>query len=411
MPAVRDNEDGLAEEFAVSSSNPLARSLLRVRGTGADTHVNLTLLDFNPTAMFAGVKTALETAVLIGEAVHRPVRMILLRPSGLHGEDRTRFIEERITALQIAFTGVDWSIACDDDLADTSFGSDDIWIATHWMTAHALDLASRVGVIERHRVVYLVQDYEPDHFAGENDRPAAESTYRAGFALLVNSRQVAAVLRQHGVDVNDEHVFAPQFDSRQLRFVAARRSSGAVPLIFFYGRPSTPRNMFELGIETLRLASREFALRGYEVDFVMAGEGGADIDLADGFTLRNLGVLAREDYFEQIAGVDVGLTLQATPHPSHLPFDLAISGAFAVTNEVDGSRNDMHPRIAAAPSTPDALSALLVAMVDRARSIQRVPVGYLPVRDGQLGSSLRNAVIAAIEGAGLTGERRSDYAR
>lgn len=401
MPAVRNDEDELAEEFTISSPNPLARSLLTVRAVGASTHVNVTLLDFNPAAMFAGVKTALETAVLIGEVTRRPIRMILLRSTGLLGEDRVRFVEERRTALESAFPNVEWSIVCDDKLTSTTFGSDDIWIATHWMTAHALDLASRVGAIDRHRVIYLVQDYEPDHFAGVSDRPAAESTYRAGFTLLVNSRQVAAFLRGHGVDVDDEHVFAPQFDSRQLRTAASRRSTLLVPLILFYGRPSTPRNMFELGIETLRRASREFARRGSDVEFVMAGEGGPDIDLADGVTLRNLGVLERAAYFDEIARVDVGLTLQATPHPSHLPFDLAISGAFAVTNEVDGSRNEMHPRIVATSSTPEALSRLLVAMVDRARSDERVPIGYLPVRDGQLGSSLRIAVVATIRDAGM----------
>ncbi|MEV8174575.1 hypothetical protein [Microbacterium sp. NPDC079176] len=401
MPSVRDNEDELAEEFTVSSPNPLARSLLKVSAVGPSAHVNVTLLDFNPAAMFAGVKTALETAVLIGEVTHRPIRIVLLRPTGLLGDDRAQFVKERRSALERAFPETEWSIVCDDELTSLTFGTDDIWVATHWMTAHALDLASRVGAIDLHRVIYLVQDYEPDHFAGDRDRPAAESTYRAGFVLLVNSRQVAAFLRGHGVDVNDEHVFAPQFDSRYLRTVASRRSTETVPLIFFYGRPSTPRNMFGLGIETLRRAASEFARRGNEVEFVMAGESGPDIDLANGFTLRNLGVLERTAYFDEIARVDVGLTLQATPHPSHLPFDLAISGAFAVTNEVDGSRNQMHPRIVATSSTPEALSTLLVAMVDRARNGARVPIGYLPVRDGQLGSSLRNAVVATTRDAGM----------
>ena len=39
MPAVRNDEDELAEEFTVSSPNPLARSLLTVRAVGASTHV------------------------------------------------------------------------------------------------------------------------------------------------------------------------------------------------------------------------------------------------------------------------------------------------------------------------------------------------------------------------------------
>lgn len=411
MPAVRINDDDeLTGAITPTSTNPLARSLLTMRAEGAGSHVNVVLLDFNPEALFAGVKTALEATHLLAARTGRPIRLILLRPVTHDGEPGATFleehretvIEERRRALDEAFTDIEWTIVCDKDLPFTSFGSDDVWLATHWMTAHALDVASRAGIIDARRVVYLVQDYEPDFFAGELDRPAAESTYRAGFTLLVNSRQVAAFLAARGITVDDTHVFSPEFDSHQLLIAASRRRAEPAPVIFFYGRPSTPRNMFTLGIEVLRRASVEFARRGTDVDFVMAGENGPDVELAHGFTLRNRGVLDRPTYFEQISRVDVGLTLQATPHPSHLPFDLGISGAFAVTNEVDGSRSSMHPRIFAAPATPEALSALLVTATDRSRSEDRVPIGYLPVKSGELGSSIRSAIAAVVEHSDLT---------
>lgn len=397
MPAVRNEDGGFTDESTPCSANPLARSLLAVRTVGLGSHLNIVLLDFNPEAMFAGVKTALETATLFASLTGRPIRLLLLRPSGLHGADRARFLDERRTALRTVFSGSNWSILCDDDLSKTSFGCDDIWLATHWMTAHAMDLASRSNAIDKRLIVYLVQDYEPDYFAGELDRPAAESTYRAGFTLLVNSRQVAQFLRTQGVEVDDRHVFAPKFDLRELRTVASHRMTEPTPQIFFYGRPSTPRNMFSLGLAVARRTAEELASRGLDATFVMAGEDGPSIDLGCGFVMRNLGVLDRKSYFDEISHIDVGLALQATPHPSHLPFDLAISGAFAVTNEVDGSRNEMHPRIVAARAAPEELSALLVAMLDRARSTERVRVGYLPVKDGQLGSTLRSAVKATIE--------------
>lgn len=402
MPAVLNDDRGGAIDARVApSSNPLARSLLVTRTSGVGHHVNVVLLEFNPAAMFAGVKTALETAALLGTLTGRQVRLVLLRPISSIDMDRQEFIDVRRAALKTAFEFVDWDVVCQEDLETASFGTDDIWVATHWMTAHALDIASRAGGIDASRVIYLVQDYEPDFFAGASDRSAAESTYRAGFTLLVNSRQVAAFLKARGIAVDESHVFSPQFDSRQLRLAASRRTVEAAPVIFFYGRPATPRNLFSLGVEVLQRASEVFAQRGSRVAFVMAGADGPDVDLAKGFTLRNLGVLERDAYFEEISKVDVGLTLQATPHPSHLPFDLAISGAFAVTNEVDGSRNEMHPRIIAAPSTPAALSASLVAMLDRSRSLDRMRLGYLPVREGQLGTSLKNAVMATIGHAHL----------
>lgn len=102
-----------------------------------------------------------------------------------------------------------------------------------------------------------------------------------------------------------------------------------MPRVFFYGRRPTPRNMFSLGIDALRVAAQTLSIDDIEAEFVMAGEDGADVDLGHGFVVRNLGVLDRPTYFDAIASVDVGLTLQATAHPSHMPFDLGMSGAIA----------------------------------------------------------------------------------
>lgn len=395
MPTIA-SRSSVAPEQAPPIDNPMTSSLLSLRLLDQAKAVNILLLDFNPEAMFAGVKTALEAASILGELTGRSVRLLILSTSNPSGDDPTTFVERRLSALRSRFGAVNWAVVRPEDLARVSFSVDDIWLATHWITAHALDRAAHDGIIDPRRVIYLVQDYEPEYFAGESDRPAAESTYRAGFTLLINSRQVADFLRERNVTVDYTQVFAPTFDMRQLRVVAARRSVPRVPRVFFYGRPSKPRNMYALGIDTLRQTAEDLARRNVSVDFVMAGENGPDLDLGHGYTLRNLGVLDRASYFDEIARVDVALALQATPHPSHLPFDFAISGAFAVTNDIDRARNAMHPRICAAPPTPTELSALLITMLHRARDPERVRTGLLPVLDGQLGSSLHDAAKSAL---------------
>ncbi|MFT4230673.1 MAG: hypothetical protein QM602_10325 [Microbacterium sp.] len=383
------------------SSNPLARALSGLRLARTGRAVNLLLLDFTPGAVFAGVQTAFDAASMVSAAAQTDVRLLLLRPTRLSDAQRESFTRARLEWLTAHFPDVTWRIVCDDDLESTTYGFDDIWIATHWMTAHALDLAARAGSVDPRRVLYLVQDYEPDFCSSPTDRDAAESTYKAGFTPVVNTRQVASYLERKGFGpVDPRHVFAPRFDSRHLMLAAYARRPRPRATVFFYGRPSKARNLFGLGAAALRRLVDDLAVDSRDVDFVMAGEAGPDLDLG-GVTVRNLGVLERDAYFSMISEVDVGLTLQATPHPSHLPFDLAVSGAFAVTNEVDGSRNGMHPRIIAADGTPEALGAALACALRAARRTRRPTAGYLPVREGRLGVSLRTALTHAIAHSAL----------
>ena len=379
------------------STSPLVRSFTSIQLGQRPRVLNLLLLDFAPGAVFAGVKTAFEAATLLGTRTSGRVRVVLLRPTGLDGSARDEFVAGRTQWLIDHFGGIDWRIVCDDDVHQTTYGVDDVWLATHWLTAHALDLAAREGSVNPRHVIYLIQDYEPDHFASPADQPAAESTYVASFIPVINSRQVAGFLASKGFGpIDNRQVFAPQFDRRHLMRSAAARQSSARLTVFFYGRPSKPRNMFDLGVATLRVVAAELADQGAHAEFVMAGEAGPDVDLGHGFVAHNRGILERDDYFAMIARIDVGLTLQATPHPSHLPFDLAISGAIAVTNEVDGSRNTMHPRIIATEDSPEALSLAVVSTLRSAPRRPRSPLGYLPVREGQLGGTLQAAVSAAV---------------
>ncbi len=374
-----------------------AASLLGLHLTPSRPRINLTLLDFDPTAVFAGVKTAVEAGMLLGDLSGRDVRLVLLNPTRRVGPEREHYIAAGRAWLADHLPGATWEIVCDDDLRTTRFGTEDIWVATHWMTAHALDRAAHAGLIERRQVLYLIQDYEPDFFAADEDRVAAESTYAAGFTPVVNTRQVASYLESRGFGaVAPAQVFAPQFDTAQLMKTAMLRRRSGRPTVFFYGRPSKPRNMFDLGVAALRVAADELARKGIEADFIMAGERGRNVDLGNGSTLRNAGVLTRPDYFSLISRVDVGLTLQATPHPSHLPFDLAISGVPAVTNEVDGSRNRMHTRIIAVNGTPEMLGTALVTALVSSRQASGARSAYLPVRQGQMGVPIRDALSAAL---------------
>lgn len=339
--------DGL-HEFSMSLSG------LTVVDTSP--RLNLVLPELHPDAIFAGVKTALTFARDLGAQLELGLRVFLLKGD-------TKPESRAALAVALASHGVSAEVLFRDDLPHARVGGRDRWIATHWWTAHAIDVACEHGLIAREAVVYLVQDYEPAFMGWSTDFSIAQSTYAAGFLPVVNSTLLARYLTTNAPDLRrPAAVFGPAFDLGELKTVAQRRRPSAEPRVFFYGRPSKPRNLFGLGVAAFRAASMELDRLGVRFTAVMAGEDGPSIDLGP-TVLRNAGALSRTAYFDLLAEIDVGLSLQLSPHPSHTPFDLAISGAQAITNEFDGGRAGLHPRLLAVPPHVNALAAAIVSRV------------------------------------------------
>jgi hypothetical protein len=134
------------------------------------------------------------------------------------------------------------------------------------------------------------------------------------------------------------------------------------------------------------------------VEFFSAGEDHEDIELGDGRTVTRLGRLAWDRYFDFLSTTSVVLSLQQSPHPSHPPFDAAISGAIAVTNDFGGTRTALHPRIRAVPADTASLSQALVSGIEITR--KSGSTGYLPVEKWLLGYELDTVLDAVASGLG-----------
>jgi hypothetical protein len=197
--------------------------------------------------------------------------------------------------------------------------------------------------------------------------------------------------------VPDGRTFAPHLDLDLLRDVAAARSRSEEVTVFFYGRPSKHRNLFRLGVAALRVAAAELG-GDTAVRFRSAGEKHRDVDLGNGHKLESLGALPWDDYFTFISSANVVLSLQHSPHPSHPPFDAAISGARAVTNEFYDTRSGLHPRLEAVGTDPESLGHAVAAAIrsDRAEG----PGGFRDVDPGRLGGSLDAAVSSVADSLG-----------
>ncbi|MBO9047304.1 hypothetical protein JG550_001488 [Curtobacterium flaccumfaciens pv. flaccumfaciens] len=372
-------------------------SLAGIRTVDRDPEVVLVVDELREGAAFAGVQTALAVALALGDRLGRRVRVVMVRwttpgnsAAAAEALVADRFPESRVDGRP----GV--RVVRREDVLDTEFGRDDVWVATHWKTAHPIDVAVAAGVVPRHRVVYLVQDYEPGFSPWSTEYAVAASTYRAGFRMLVNSEPLRRYLADvEGLDVPSEHTFAPHLDLELLERVAAARGHEDVVRVLFYGRPSKHRNLFRLGVAALRVAVQELADDGIRVEFHSAGEQHGDVELDGGrgdAKLVSHGTMPWDDYFRFIASTNVVLSLQHSPHPSHPPFDGAVSGARVVTNEFRGTRAHLHSNLEAVPADARSLGLAVADAVRQAAADG--PTGHVPLAAGVLGGPLESAVDA-----------------
>ena len=196
----------------------------------------------------------------------------------------------------------------------------DASIATFWTSAYAV-LKNRAS----RRKFYFIQDYEPLFYPAGTYFALVEATYRFGFPGIVNTPGLCDVYRREfGAPAV---AFTPATDPELFHPPPLREEE---PFrVFFYGRPDTERNAFELGLAALqRLKQRH----GPAVDVVVAG-GDVPPEIAHRApALRFLGRLPYRETGDLYRRCHAGLVLMLTKHPSYLPFELMSCGAVPVAN-------------------------------------------------------------------------------
>jgi O-antigen biosynthesis protein len=195
----------------------------------------------------------------------------------------------------------------------------DVDIATLWVTAFAV--AKHRGTP---RKFYLVQDYEPMFYPAGTQFALAEESYRLGLYGLSNTDNLTKVYRdEYG---GRSWAFTPAVDPAVFHPEGrpARRPDDPVT-VFVYARPGHWRNCWELAAPALELLKRRV---GSGVRIVTAGSWALESAEARDMIVRGLvDYRATGDLYR---GVDVGLALTVSRHPSYLPLELMASGAAVV---------------------------------------------------------------------------------
>ena len=260
---------------------------------------------------------------------------------------------------------------------------EDGFIATTWWTAH---LASRLTAQNgRRRFVYLIQEYEPLTVPPGAWTRLAEESYDFPHHALFSTEILRRYFAHHsiGVFAGDPGGDGPASLSFRNAITAvspppaSEISARTQRSLVFYGRPEShaERNLFEVGVEALRLAVAQGTF-GPDWKFTGIGASGSgrEIDLGGGRTLELLPRTGQEDYGRFLAGHDLGLALMNAPHPSLVPIEMAAAGMPVVTTTYGETKTAeamaaISSNLITVPAEPANVAGALARAVERSLDV------------------------------------------
>lgn len=320
--------------------------------------LNVVTDSIGPSSLFGGVGTALILSALLAEKNRVPLRIVtrtepsdlgalaaVLRANGIH----------LTQPVEMAFCEVG------NPQAQLDLGPDEHFLTTSWWTT-----ASVLGSIPTERVSYLLQEDERMFYPhGDDWIRCNEILSRSDLRCVINTRLLHDHLRDSGLPDLPARAawFEPAFPSAV--YDPTTRAAGQRRRLFFYARPNNLRNLFLRGIEVLDAALREGVLDPAQWEIVFVGRDVPRIRLSGGVEPTVLPTMGWREYGAFISGVDLGVCLMATPHPSYPPLDLAAAGAAVLTNrfgakqELSGYSRNI---VMAGSSMPELLHGLREAV-------------------------------------------------
>jgi O-antigen biosynthesis protein len=313
----------------------IAPSIEPCRASWTGNRLNLVFPAILETLTYGGVATALRFFERLS-AQFEHARIVLLNQT----ESQFDFSQWRdwivddgsIAPRSIAFLG--------DETTSLKVSSADFFLATFWTTAvyvkHVVARQIQLFPEADRPFVYLIQDYEPAFYPWSSRYAYAKSTYRDPQSTIAvfNSQLLADYFRGSGMHFPEQYVYEPMLHPRLRQKRVEARDFCKDRLILVYGRPSMPRNAFELIAEALRLWAKNFP-SAHEWSLVSAGEPHADVPLGAQVVLQSRGKLTLDEYARHLSRCWVGISLMLSPHPSYPPLEMAEYGAWVITNKFE----------------------------------------------------------------------------
>lgn len=190
-------------------------------------------------------------------------------------------------------------------------------IATTWQSAYQV----RAFPFAREKF-YFMQDDESLFYAYGTASMQANATYGFGFIGITGGGWLKHCYESHGgrarnyLFAADRNIFYPATGITKVRKTVSR--------LFFYGRPSTERRCFDLGMASLKKIAGHYP----DVEIVIAG---LDLKARPPFPATLMGNLTLKDTGELYRTCDLGMAFSGT-NLSYLPVELMASGVPVISN-------------------------------------------------------------------------------
>lgn len=270
--------------------------------------------------LYAGLKNIFALADLLAETEATSHTFVFQ-----HGTSREALKTMR-SLVGTTFPGLKSAvyITLDPDEGESALPESDIAICTLWTTAYNL-----LRYNSTKRKCYIIQDWEPAFYPKGTVSSIAEATYTFGFTALAGTPALARMYEKYKAG-NVAYVLPSLLDlSSYLSHTRPSRKKGP-KRVMFYGRPDSPRNAFELGVNALTGLKRHY---GDDVEILVAGSV-FDETLYDfdGRGIQLAGKVPYDRLAEFYASFDACLFLMYSEHPGVVPLEMMSSGVPVVVN-------------------------------------------------------------------------------
>lgn len=208
---------------------------------------------------------------------------------------------------------------------ESTLPNSDVAICTLWTTAYNL-----LRYNNTKRKCYIIQDWEPSFYPKGTISSIAEATYSFGFTGLAGTNALSEMYMAYKKG-NHSYVVPSLLDlSIYLKNSESKNKEQNIKRVMFYGRPDSPRNAFELGINALTGLKKQY---GDSVEIVVAGSvfDDAMYDF-DGRGITLAGKVPYDRLAQFYSSFDACLFLMYSEHPGVVPLEMMASGVPVVVN-------------------------------------------------------------------------------
>lgn len=295
--------------------------------------LNLMVPSINAAHIFGGISTALELFADIAKAGEFDLR-VLITDATQDGELPKSLQEFDLQRIGSEIRKTQTIVDCSDrSIGMLEITSADVFVATIWWTAvNAYRIHDYQKMIygSAPRVIYLIQDFEPGFYEWSSHYALAESTYHhtEDTIAIFNSEELEAYFsRRYNFQYRCVLPYRPNASISRSLISAPRERN-----ILFYARPTVSQNCFEIGMEGIKLWSRQNPVQANKWTIYCIGET-VPAHSTDGLNhVVATGKMSHEEYAKLFSTSSIGLSLMVSPQPSYPLLEMAYAGIRTITN-------------------------------------------------------------------------------